>query len=735
MFTFNNAISKPYLVTCIFSISLSSATFMSTSVFAKETNAEESNKASDVEVIMVTALKRPGNLYESADAISALNGDDLERIGASKLGELGKFVPNFSYTENFGISQIFIRGVGNSFFGPGGDPGVAMYSDGVYLSDQEATGVALFDIEQVEVLRGPQGALYGRNATGGAVSMTSRRPEEDFAGNVGVTVGDFGRLELEGGVTGEISDGVRGRFSARHRKLDGFANNTAAQGPDPLDGEKSTVVRAQLEIDIAGGELSLIANYLDQDDVGPGLKVLSDSYPQPAEILFGERPSDDARDYASEVSTNTREVSSLTANWSGDVPLGNLTLVADHRSSDRLITYDQDGTAANQSVTSLDTESDQSYFETYLASSETDAYSWLVGATYTDFNQSRTTSVDGFIPAALIDPSFPLIMPFPFSFAGGGDLESTSWAVYGEGSIALSSNLDLRAGIRHNDDKKKVDEFLTFFDAQAGSQSESWSEQSGNIGIEYTPTDLTLLYAKVAKGFKAGALNLGAFTPSVDPETIINYEIGTKIRDIGGMADIAATAFTAKYSDLQVVQIGPLSQLLSNAAEASISGVELEAKLRPAEGVDIAATLSWMDASFDSFSSTDSRRGFELFDLVNNKIPMTSEWQFSLLSSKAWLLEQGSEVTLSAQMSYRSEYYFTEFNTQDARQEAATQVDLSLDWLSADEMWRVNVFARNLTDEEVISSMAIVSPLLGSVRVVSLVPPRHFGISFNYYFQ
>ena len=171
--------------------------------------------------IVVTALKRETILQRTPDAITALSGDALASKGADRPADLTTAVPNLSFSSNFGISQIFIRSIGNNFCTPGDDPGVAFYNDGAYVSDQEATDVALFDVERVEVLRGPQGALYGRNATGGAINVISAPPTSTFQGQVGVVAGDYGRVEGSGFLSGPLGFAATASRPARLRASKG----------------------------------------------------------------------------------------------------------------------------------------------------------------------------------------------------------------------------------------------------------------------------------------------------------------------------------------------------------------------------------------------------------------------------------------------------------------------------------------------------------------------------------
>jgi len=682
--------------------------------------------------ILVTAERRSSSIQDTPLALSVLDGDSLRQGGNQGLTELAQKVPSLSFAQSFGITQIFIRGVGNNFFAPGGDPGVATYADGVYLSDQEATGVAFLDLERIEVLRGPQGALYGRNATGGAVNLVSAAPSENFEGRIGLQLGDFGRVQGDTVLSGPLFGGITARASAQYRKLSGYTRNELAGtpgAPERGDAEESFAGRLQVAVPLGEGRLQLTANGYTQNDAGPALRILPDPLPHPAELLFGVRPSAAPRSFKSQGSMNRREVWSVTGRLEQPIGAAELVLIADTRGSDRFISFDQDGTERIVSTSSLDTDSSQSSVEAYLKGNS-GKLDWLAGAIWLRFRQSRTTFVEGFLPGAFLDPRLPLTFPFPFTFAGGGTVTTEALAAYADGKLALSDTVALRIGGRYSDDQKQASEFLTFFAPPiTGQQSDGWGEWSGKAGLDFTPSDNVLLYASAARGFKSGALNVGAFTPAVNPEINVTFEAGARLSGAGWTLNL--TGYTSDYSDLQIVRIGPISQIIANATSARINGLELEAKVRPAPGLTLGLSGSWMDASFGTFVSTDQRRGFQDFNVSGNRLPLTSRWQGTVSVQYRADLAGGSRLDFGGAMQWRSEYFFTEFNTADARQGGFARFDLGAAWTSADNRWTVNLFARNLTDRKVLSSLAAVAPLLGSVRVASLEPPRHFGIGLE----
>ncbi len=688
--------------------------------------------ASEAEEIIVTAERRSARVQETPLALSVLAGDALRRGGNQGLTELAQQVPSLSFAQSFGIAQIFIRGVGNNFFSPGGDPGVATYADGVYLSDQEATAVAFLDLARVEVLRGPQGALYGRNATGGAVNLVAAAPTDVLQGRLGLMLGDYGRVQGDAVLSGPLGGRVTARASVQYRRLAGFSRNELAGTPGARsrgDAEDSLGGRLQVAVPLGEGRLLLSASGYTQDDAGPALKILADPFPQPAQLLFGVRPSSDPRSFQSQGAVNRRDLWSVTARL--EQPLGgaDLVVIADTRGSNRLITYDQDGTARSVATTTLDTDSRQSSLEAYLQGTA-GRVDWLAGATWLRFRQSRSTRVDGLLPGAFLDPSLPLTFPIPYAFDGGGTVTTEALAGYADGKWTVADRVAIRLGGRYSHDLKRAREFLTFLAPTInGTQRRGWGEWSGKAGIDFIPAAGQLFYASVARGFKSGALNVGAFTPPVDPEINVTVEAGTRLSGRGWTFNL--TGYTSDYSGLQIVQVGPLSQILANAASARINGVEVEASVKPLSRLTLSLSGSWMDAGFGQFFSTDQRRGFQRFDVSGNRLPLTSRWQGTLAAAWRVPLAGESSLELNGRAQWRSEYYFTEFNTADARQGGFVRLDLGAAWTSADDKWVVNIFARNLSDRRVLSSLAVVSPLLGSVRVASLEAPRHFGIGLE----
>ncbi len=240
-----------------------------------------------------------------------------------------------------------------------------------------------------------------------------------------------------------------------------------------------------------------------------------------------------------------------------------------------------------------------------------------------------------------------------------------------------------------------------------------------------------LAYVNLARGFKSGAINLGALTPPVKPETVDNVEVGLKSSFWDRRGQLNLAGFASRYHDLQVLQIGAISQILSNAAKAQIAGFEAEGLLKPVSGLTLRATAAYNDATYDRFVTPDVRRGLAAVDVSGNRLPLVSKTQASVGAEYEHAVAGRFVAVASADYAWRGRYYFTEFNTPDALQKAYGKLDLAASIRPEDGRWRLYAFLRNATDRRAIGSMAIVSPLLGSVRMVNLIPPRHFGVGLD----
>jgi outer membrane receptor protein involved in Fe transport len=710
--------------------------------------AQASGTAGALERVEITAEKRLTLLDTTPSAISALNGGRLAESGATGLADLVTLVPNMSFTTGYGASQLFIRGIGNVFFTAGGDPGVALYTDGAYISDQTSSNASLFDVQRVEVLRGPQGALYGRNATGGAMNLISALPTQAFKAQFGALLGQYGRRESEGFVSGGLGfANTSARLSYQVKKLDGYTVNQLAGvrsgpvlpggvdtiGPDRLDDLDSRALRLQTLTDMGpAGTLRLIASSYRQDEAGPGNKQLVDPVTIPI-LLYNARPVADPRATKSQGASNAVDVTALQVVY--ERPLGDatLSLVASHRKSDADMFWDGDATEALMATTRFKTGSRDRSINVHVASGE-GALQWLVGASWLQFDQRQDIQVDTQIPLGFLAPGQPVNVPFPggVRFLLGGKVDTRSTAVYADLRYALSKQFAVLAGLRSSRDTKEAQEYQTvaaFGLNGTGAPSASWSSTPGSLGFEATLARDTLVYGKLSRGFKSGAINLGALQgTAVRPETVNSAELGFKTSFLERRGAFSAAVFSSKYRDMQVSQVGLASAILTNASAAKINGVELELSMRPVSALTLSATLGLMDPKYTRFLNVDLRNGPGVtVDVSGRQLAQVSKQQASL--GAEWTQALGDlRAVLRADYAWRSKYYFTEFNTPDAEQAAYGTLNLGVVLRPRQGAWKAYAQLLNVGNSTAITSMNIASPVLGASRQVNYTPPRRVAV-------
>jgi iron complex outermembrane receptor protein len=701
-----------------------------------------------IERVTITAEKRVTILDTTPASITALSGAKLAEQGATGLADLVGLAPNTSFTTGQGASQIFVRGIGNVFILAGGDPGVALYSDGSYVSDQTSSNVSLFDTQRVEVLRGPQGALYGRNATGGAMNLISARPTATLQARAGVLLGNHGRKESEGFISGPLGgSSTQGRLSWQVKELDGYTRNPLAgsvngpvlpggpttAGPDRLDDLSSRALRLQTATDFgSGANLRVILGHYRQKDAGPSMPLLADPVMVP-QLLFGAVPSTDPRVVESQGASNRIDVDSAQLVLEQAVGSATLRATASWRKSAADRAWDSDTTESLTATSSFRTASTDRSLDVHLASDE-GTFQWLVGATHLRFDQRQDIGIATQVPVGFLVPGAPLTFPVPggVQFLLGGEVDTTSSAVYADGRWALTPRLALLGGLRVNRDTKRADEYqdIAAFGLQGRATIEdNWTSTPASIGFEYKLGGDALAYGRLAHGFKSGAVNLGSLQGRmVEPEKSLSLELGFKTSFWQRRGTVSAAVFSTRYSDMQVSQVGQATVILANASKARIHGAEFELALRPAAAWTVGVGVGLMDPTYTDFVNTDLRNNpAQPVNVKGHQLAQVSKAQ-ALLSLEYAPTWAGWRPTLRADYAWRSRVFFTEFNTADAVQDGYGLLNLAASIRPEKGRWRLHAWVRNATDKTAITSMSIASPVLGAARQVTWTPPRQVGV-------
>lgn len=688
----------------------------------------------DIAEIVVTASRRAESLREVPIAVSAYGADKLREGQFASLTDLVKASPNVNISVVGTNANVAIRGIGNNTSGAGADAGVAVHADGVPLGQASLVLSTFLDVSRVEILRGPQGTLFGRNATGGAVNIIPNSPTEDLHYGVDISAGvDPTMIRSSAYVSGPLTSSgtLLGRISVAQNYNQGFTRNIipsiqGVEGPshaEPirLDDNDSSAVRGQLEWRPSSTfKTRLLVEHLRQDDNGQGVfysGTPDPSLPLPALLqggVFG-----DASKRETYANVGSRHLKATTANLISDVTLGagNLKATLSYVTSDNLTLQDGDGADLDFTHTGYRNKADQYYAELLYTSDPSAPFTYVLGSNFYKENLTQNISVP--------------IGGFPMPVNLGGTIKTTSYAAFARGQYELDMGLKLFVGGRYTRDKKELDEYNNY--VGTGEDQKSWRRFTYEFGASYDFTNQITGYAKYATGYKGGGYSAGSLQAAVDPETNVNIEAGLKGRFADWLQGNLA-AFHMKYDDLQVNQVTGASSSLTNAAKATIYGVEAELVVRPVKALRIDLSGSWINAKFDEFVTTDSSRpSLGQLNLKGNQLPLAPRFNTSTGVYYDVPVASGT-VTLGARYDWKSKVYFSEFNIPISSQKAIGKVDLSINYKTDDGRWTASVFAINATNEQVKSNVLIVSALLGSLGVTWYQPSRQFGASIGYHF-
>jgi iron complex outermembrane recepter protein len=758
-------------------IALTAAAVIATAVVACAAGidpalAQDDRPTGVLEEITVTAQKREQSLQDVGIAVTAFTGDQIEQLGFTNTTDIVAMTPGLNYTvPNAESSQInfFLRGVGLNDFADANENPVAVYVDDVYRPAMGGLSFQLFDVERVEVLRGPQGTLFGRNTTGGLVHYVSRRPTEEPDGYVNATFADFSQVKLEGALGGSISDAVAGRLSLAMNQHDGWTENRA--GPDYNETD-AQAARAQLlftptdelgilvngwwsENDASVGAWQHQATRFDANGqsvpLGPDEQDMStdcnaDGSLDAADLrtgtdCFGYRDTD-GDPWAGEFDRDGRvEVETRGLAASIDWQLGDfdVTSITAFQTVERLQSEDTEASPFPLVMPTFAAETD-TFTQELRIGGESERFRWLAGLYYFD------NEVNGHYTLDLTNLGF-------IFFNANYTQETDSLAAFGQVEFDLGDQWTLIAGVRAENEEKTLD-YLNVdesgvFEAVFGDpvafdfSPESFGDLarhdndsvSGKLELDWRPTDDLLLYGSVSQGTKSAGFNVGFLdqtllfasnTPETipfDEETLRSYEVGFKSTILDGRARFNGSAFYYDYDDFQTFRFELLNQVIFNA-DAEVSGAELELQASPAEGWDVALGLSFLDATAEGIPDPTGGPPRER-DMV-----ASPDLSANALVRYAWPAF-GGELAVQAWGNYRDELFYDIQNVPVSREDGYTVGNLRVSYASGDERWQVAAFAYNITEEEYLSYTFDFTGTFG-FNQQAYGPPRWVGVSLQY---
>ena len=686
-----------------------------------------------LEEVTVTAQRRGQNLQDVPIAVTALSGEDLALRGLSDITELAQSVPSLTLEPSRATNTTltaFIRGVGQQDPLAGFEQGVALYIDDVYMARPQGALLDIYDVERIEVLRGPQGTLYGRNAVGGAIKYVTRRLDDELSLRLRGSFGNYNQRDLVATVSVPLSDSFRIGGTVASFQRDGFGDNLFTGGEQY---DKDIVgYRLSAEWDITDS-LQVRVAYDDTDDQS---SAVAGYRPYPA-VTFTAPPASsvwDTRAGASEAAVGSTtgingnnqvesEGWSVTIDWSVTDRLTLRSITAEREDyTESVIDFDSLPTFDFDAPVIYDNE--QSSQELQLLWN-TDRLNAVAGVYFLDSEAANDFDV-------VLGTLGTVAFGAPLTAYTGGVVETEAWSVYGDVTYNFTDRLAVAFGLRYTDDTRKADVFrASYLGAQSpafgnnsaislGATSDyeaerSFTNTSPRVTLSYAFNDDINTYATYSQGWKAGSFDpRGAnfATPEVekgfDDETLENFELGFKATWLDGRAVTNVAVFFSEYTDMQIPgSVGVDSDgdgvndgfvgTVTNAGEAEISGIEIEGTVRLTEGLSTQFAASFLDADFDEYIVNDTNIASER-DIQNT--PETILFAALNYSTEVF----GGATLFSVSYGYKSDIKQFEIANPVIDQDSYGIVNASAVWTSPNEQWRVGIHGKNLGDEEVKTS-------------------------------
>lgn len=713
-------------------------------------------QAAVLEEVVVTAQKREQSLQDVGVSVTAFTGEQIKELGFTNSIDVISQTPGLSYgtpTAEGNNASLTLRGVGLSDFNDNNEGPVAVYVDEVYVSALSGVTFQLFDLERVEVLRGPQGTLYGRNTTGGLVHFVTARPTEETTGYFEVSGASHSQFKFEGAISGALADNVQARLSYARNVHDGYVENRGPGTEDPNDTDNNA---GRLQVAIQPTEnLDVLFNvHGSKNDANMGAWQHESTYSLdggvtslalPADLdFYGTCPGCDAFGYRDDdddpwagaydrdgVLVIENKGGSVNVQWDGDgVAFTSITAYENFKRY-----YEEDTDVSPFMIVHNTYQADIDQFtQEFRLSGESGALTWLAGAYYYDQETDGGFQIDASGIGYIIgDANYVQ--------------DTESWSVFGQIEYALADQWTVLAGLRYTDEKRELDYLSTdlagllppgvpMFDYDEDINHDNLT---GKLELDFRPTDATMLYGSVSRGVKSAGFNTGMLDDTglfgmtvrddvpYGQEKLTSYEIGLKTELFGGSSRFNASAFYYDYNDYQAFAFVNLNQVIFNT-DATVKGAELEFVTSPVEGLDILLGASLLDAEAKDIP-------------LNDGSGITRDRQMTLAPDVAlngviryeWGVGPGS-LAAQVDFNYQDETYFDIQNHPISRQGSYSVWNARLTYAGADDRWSLSGWVNNVFEKEYRVYTFDVTNLFG-FNQVAYGRPRWIGVTFRYNFD
>ena len=749
--------------------------------------AQEASATTGIEEVVVTAQRREEKLQDVGIAVTVLGNQMLTDLNITTATDITRVVPSLKMNAYSSSQVVFnIRGVSQNDYGDQQEPPVAVYQDDSYSSSINMASFPVFDLARVEVLRGPQGTLFGRNATGGAIQFVSNKPTDYFTGYATTTVGSYNQWILEGAVSGPLADNVQARIAAISNQDDGYMESVVP-GVGDRGGNEQYAVRGQLSWQPSDAtDLNLIVRYMKANkETQAGLYSMAPACPndqfqgeftrQDQSCAFwGTGPGEAGTGYRNDAITPQwggdpwktaetqrsyvdREITGATLHFDWDIGDAlHLVSITDWQHGEKFYIEGGDASPVEGVLFYQGSDLDQ-YSQEFRLSGQSGAHTWVAGV--------YGMKVDGDYTGKFADPFYGYDPTVEMT------QKTTSYAVFAQDEWAFADAWKLIVGARYWSDEREGSYFGTApevpppsegapplsapvtiifnknevfplgSDLTPGDATHSFDGITARVQLDWKPTDNLLLYGSFNRGSKSGGYTFSTGTPfdsdgsgdtprvflngiPFDEETLDAYEIGVK-STLGGTTTLNLAAFYYDYSDYQAfAQFGPVQTVIN--LDANITGLEAELMSRPIEGLTLQVGASFLDSTVKDVPLPDG------VTVEDHELPQTPEFSGHALARYEFGLAGGT-FGIQGDVQYSSSFCFTVLCAPVEEEDSYTVANARLSYESGSGRWGVAAFVNNLFEEK-YRVYAFDSSLFAGVVAGVYGKPRWYGLSGTYRF-
>ena len=699
--------------------------------------------AAELEQVIVTSQKRTESLQEVPAAVTAITSAAIQEGGVTGIADIAAKAPGFNFSQfNIGEPQLYLRGIGSSNDSAAADAPVAVFLDDVYIGRAGGASFDLYDIERVEVLRGPQGTLFGKNVVGGALSVITTRPSRDFEAKVGASFGNLNLRTFKGYVTGPLTDNLAGKVSLMTRTRDGYASNAITgekyQDQDNMSGRAQTLFTPRNDLQIllgidashdtdngncrVAGNLgkdtrslavrTLLQNTWDKYTGGDKRKCFTDQNTYEERHIYGSLLKVDW-DVASDMSfTSVTGWRASNYTWADD--LGGAKF----------------GTVPFSLLDRADEKADQVSQELRLSGGDEGKLDWVTGAFFMRERVNRNERFIGaFVPASTRDGDV----------AFAQSVTTLSDAVFGHVKWRFIEDWSLSLGGRYSYDKKGVYQGGFNYETNGTAPgipmqspysvtaSKSWSEFTPSASLDYQVSDNGFIYATISKGYKSGAYPSQASAGStatvpLDPETVWNYELGAKTEWLDNRLRVNVATFYMKYSDLQIFALSPTLLLVASNGNATSKGMDVEVQAALTDNLYLSGSYSYLRTEYTKYLEAG-------VDRSGNLLARAPRNSYSLDLNYDQTLGSLGKLGFGGGYDWKGAFYFDPSNDPVVEERAHGLLGAHVAYTAPGDKLTVTLWGKNLQDT-LYRVHAIRSSTAGSTDVFG--EPRTYGATVEY---